>query len=58
MLKDTMNELPVGGRLFFHPTRVALTGKNSGPDLYSVIALLGKEKSVNRLEQALDLIEA
>ena len=58
MLKDTMNELPVGGRLFFHPTRVALTGKTSGPELYSVIALLGKEKSVNRLEQALDLIEA
>ncbi len=58
MLKDTMNELPVGGRLFFHPTRVALTGKTSGPELYSVIALLGKEKAVNRLEQALDLIEA
>ncbi len=55
MLKRTLKELPVGGRLFYHPTRFALTGKGSGPELYNVIALLGKEESIKRLDQALEL---
>ncbi len=56
MLKSTMKELPVGGRLFYHPTRFALSGKGSGPELYNIIAILGKEESVNRLDKALSLI--
>jgi nondiscriminating glutamyl-tRNA synthetase len=55
MLKKTLKELPVGGRLFYHPTRFALTGKGSGPELYNVIALLGKEECANRLDKALSL---
>ncbi|TDX49309.1 glutamate--tRNA ligase [Orenia marismortui] len=55
MLKQTLKDLPVGGRVFYHPTRFALTGKGSGPELYNVIALLGKEECINRLDQALAL---
>ncbi|AGB40176.1 glutamyl-tRNA synthetase [Halobacteroides halobius DSM 5150] len=59
-VRDMMNrvrkELPVGGRLFFHPTRIALSGKTSGPALYDVATLLGKEETIKRLERALSLI--
>lgn len=57
MLKEAMKELPVGGRIFYHPTRFALTGKGSGPELYNVIAILGKEEAIRRLDNALSLIE-
>ncbi|MCK8827992.1 glutamate--tRNA ligase [Natroniella acetigena] len=56
MLKEAMNELPVGGRLFYHPLRFALTGQGSGPELYNIIAILGEEEVINRLDKALALI--
>ncbi|WP_408955482.1 glutamate--tRNA ligase [Natroniella sp. ANB-PHB2] len=56
MLKEAMNELPVGGRLFYHPLRFALTGQGSGPELYNIISILGKEEVINRLDKALALI--
>ncbi|GAB6139208.1 glutamate--tRNA ligase [Halanaerobaculum tunisiense] len=56
MMNQVLAELPVGGRLFFHPTRIALTGQTSGPALYDVAALLGQEETIKRLEQALALI--
>ncbi|MGM0470759.1 MAG: glutamate--tRNA ligase [Bacillota bacterium] len=55
-LREILNDLPVGGRLFYHPTRYALTGQDSGPELYQIISILGKEETVARLDQALDLI--
>ena len=33
--------------------RVALTGRTNTPDLYSITALLGKDRVLNRLENAL-----
>jgi glutamyl-tRNA synthetase len=39
-----------------HPCRVALTGDAVSPDLFSVIHLLGREKSVERLEKAVAYI--
>ena len=41
-----------------HPCRVALTGKSVSPDLFSVIHLLGKAKSVERLERAVEHISS
>ncbi|GAB6099824.1 glutamate--tRNA ligase [Halanaerocella petrolearia] len=55
MMNQVIKDLPVGGRLFFHPTRIALTGQTSGPALFDVATLLGKEETINRLEQALEL---
>ena len=51
-LKD---ELPVGARTIYHPARLALTGKNSGPELGNVIYILGTEEVENRLNKALEL---
>jgi glutamyl-tRNA synthetase len=38
-----------------HPIRVAITGKAVGPGLYDCLAILGREKSLVRLERALPL---
>ena len=38
-----------------HPTRLALTGKTVSPGLFDVMVLLGKERTLKRLEQAIKL---
>ncbi len=38
---------------FIHPCRVALTGEMAGPSLFHLIAVLGKEACIDRLERAL-----
>lgn len=40
-----------------HPVRVALTGKRMGPGLFELMAVLGKEKVLKRLVQAMQLFE-
>ena len=38
------------------PVRVALTGRTVSPGIYDVLSLLGKERSLKRLQKALDSI--
>jgi glutamyl-tRNA synthetase len=40
------------GRELFHPLRLALTGRDSGPEMAALIAAMGKERAVRRLEAA------
>jgi glutamyl-tRNA synthetase len=40
------------GRELFHPLRLALTGKESGPEMAPLLAAMGKERAVRRLESA------
>jgi len=40
------------------PVRVALTGSAASPGIYEVIAVLGKERTIRRLEKALDYIDS
>jgi glutamyl-tRNA synthetase len=44
-----------GGDLI-HPVRAALTGRTVGPGLFEIIALLGKEKTLYRLDNAIKII--
>lgn len=46
----------IKGRAVYHPLRLALTGEDSGPELFLVINALGKEETVNRLKKALDFV--
>ena len=39
------------------PTRLALTGRTMGPELFDIISLLGKDRVVNRLKKAKELFE-
>jgi len=52
-LKSTASSLGVKVGLLVHPTRLALTGATSGPSLYHLIEVLGKEETLRRIEEAL-----
>jgi glutamyl-tRNA synthetase len=40
------------GRELFHPLRLALTGRDSGPEMAGIVARMGKDRAVRRLEVA------
>jgi glutamyl-tRNA synthetase len=40
------------GRELFHPLRLALTGRDSGPEMAGLVARMGKDVAVRRLEAA------
>jgi glutamyl-tRNA synthetase len=40
-----------------HPARLALTGKTVSPGFFETVALLGRQKSLRRLEEAIHYIE-
>ena len=40
------------GRELFHPLRLALTGRESGPEMAGLIEAMGKDRAVRRLEAA------
>ena len=40
------------GRELFHPLRLALTGRESGPEMAGLIEIMGKERAIRRLEAA------
>ena len=52
-LKATATELGVKVGVLIHPTRLATTGNPNGPSLYHLLEVLGKEKTLARIERAL-----
>jgi glutamyl-tRNA synthetase len=40
------------GRELFHPLRLALTARESGPEMAGIVARMGKERAARRLEAA------
>jgi glutamyl-tRNA synthetase len=42
----------VDPRALIHPARVALTGKTTGPGLFELTEILGRERAVVRLRRA------
>ncbi|MGE5543140.1 MAG: glutamate--tRNA ligase [Bacillota bacterium] len=56
--RDLIAEKGISGGELIHPTRLAITGRTVGPGLFEVMALLGKEKVLERLERAASAIES
>jgi glutamyl-tRNA synthetase len=52
-LKETAKALGVKAGVLVHPCRLAVTGKTSGPSLYHLLEVLGKEKVLQRIERVL-----
>jgi glutamyl-tRNA synthetase len=52
-LKATATELGVKVGVLVHPVRLACTGKPNGPSLYHLIEVIGKEKTMTRIDKAL-----
>jgi glutamyl-tRNA synthetase len=52
-LKAVATELEVKAGVLVHPVRLACTGNSSGPSLYHLLEVLGKEKVLTRIERAM-----
>jgi glutamyl-tRNA synthetase len=55
-LKSTATVLGVKAGVLVHPCRLAVTGNPSGPSLYHLLEVLGKEKVLARIEAALKVM--
>jgi glutamyl-tRNA synthetase len=52
-LKGVAGELGVKAGVLVHPVRLAVTGNPSGPSLYHLLEVIGKEKALGRIERGL-----
>ena len=52
--KELVSELNIKPAELVRPIRVALTGKDAGPSLFEIIAILGKIKVFERLKNCID----
>jgi len=55
-LHATAESLNVGNAPLIHAARLALSGVGSGPGLYDILDILGKEESLRRINTALERI--
>jgi glutamyl-tRNA synthetase len=53
-LKAVAQELGVKPGVLVHPTRLACCGAPAGPSLYHLLAILGKERALGRIDRALE----
>ncbi len=56
-LRELAGKLEIKPATIIHPTRLALSGETAGPPLFDMMELLGREKCLKRLEEAVCVIE-
>lgn len=56
IFKNVMEEKGIKLSKLAQPVRVALTGRTVSPGIYEVMEILGKDRSLQRLKKAIDLI--
>ena len=56
-LRDLASQMEVGAGKLIHPLRVALTGNMASPGIFDVLYLLGRERSLIRIEDAVERID-
>ena len=52
-LKKTAEELNVGTGRLIHPVRLAVSGVGGGPGVFDILSIIGKERTIKRLETAI-----
>ncbi len=52
-IRDYCKEKGVKTSIVFHPLRFAVSGRTKGPDLFGMIELLGKEKTIERIRKVI-----
>lgn len=53
-LRDLASSLQIGAGKLIHPLRLALTGKGASPPIFDVAAVLGKERTLRRLQRFIE----
>lgn len=56
-VKDWVEDEEIGFGRVMMPLRLSLVGEMKGPDVFEIIELLGKEKSVNRINSFIEQID-
>ncbi len=56
-LTKTAEELNISKGKLIHPVRLALSGVGTGPGVYDFLYIIGKDKSIERIDRALKIIE-
>ncbi len=57
-LRAAAQELGVKAGQMFQPIRVAVCGRKNAPPLFETLAVLGREKTLSRIEQAIENLQA
>jgi glutamyl-tRNA synthetase len=52
-LRQLAEAMGVGAGKLIHPLRVALTGQSASPGIFDVLVLLGRERALERVDDAL-----
>ena len=52
-LKKISEELNVGTGKLIHPVRLAVSGVGGGPGVFDILSIIGKEKTIKRIETAI-----
>jgi glutamyl-tRNA synthetase len=55
-LRGTAQELGIKAGQMFQPIRVAVCGRKNAPPLFETLEVLGREKTLNRIEEALKML--
>jgi glutamyl-tRNA synthetase len=51
-------ELGIGAGKLFQPLRLALTGSSASPGIFDVLVLLGRERSLDRIQRAVNILRS
>jgi len=52
VIRSVADQLQVGAGKLIHPLRLALTGVSAGPGLFELMAVLGRERCIRRIQRA------
>jgi len=56
-LKQTVADLNIGVGKIIHPLRLAVSGQSTGPGMYDLLFILGKEEVIKRIDRATETIK-
>lgn len=57
VFNNTVEELNINKGKLIHPLRLAVSGQSTGPGLFDLLFILGKEEVVNRIKKAISEIK-
>ena len=56
-LTETSEQLNIGKGKLIHPLRLAVSGTGSGPGVYDIVKIIGKDESIKRIDGAIDFFK-